>query len=384
MKYYEHMIDTLNEKGCKMLSSEEEAEQNKSKRCYKIKYIASCGHEHQVFFNVFKSRGTGIICSKCKTVEQKNAKKQQIVNKEISPIQNTISEFKFICKLQNIVKDKFIMKKAFDGCLVDLIYKPNNILEDKWVGIQVKTNNRIHLTYGFFINNNYTNCLLMLYCHQDESLWIIPENIIERQQKISIGCKRSKYNVYKVEKENILTKLEELYENTTKYEFEKLDTPASIYQQREKEFRKFRESRIDYLDFVYEGMEATSYDFQINGLKIQEKVISTRNDKKTLYLFNIVKNNVNKNIANKSHCQYSAGDNDFYWINCNNKQIFFVIPEKILIMKGYVGNPEGPISFSLNPYNLSETSMWIKPYIFDYETIEEEDNKTRLLELLNI
>ena len=98
----------------------------------------------------------------------------------------------------------------------------------------------------------------------------------------------------------------------------------------------------------------------------------------------MLKNNVNKNIANKSHCQYSAGDNDFYWINCNNKQIFFVIPEKILIMKGYVGNPEGPIFFSLNPYNLSETSMWIKPYIFDYETIEEEDNKTRLLELLNI
>jgi myo-inositol-hexaphosphate 3-phosphohydrolase len=65
-------------------------------------------------------------------------------------------------------------------------------------------------------------------------------------------------------------------------------------------------------------MEATCYDFQINGLKIQEKVISTRNDKKTLYLFNIVKNNVNKNITNKSHCQYSAGDNDFYWINCNN------------------------------------------------------------------
>jgi hypothetical protein len=57
MKYYEHMIDVLNEKGCKMLSSEEEAEQNKSNGCYKIKYIASCGHEHQVFFNVFKSRG---------------------------------------------------------------------------------------------------------------------------------------------------------------------------------------------------------------------------------------------------------------------------------------------------------------------------------------
>ena len=49
---------------------------------------------------------------------------QQIQNKEISPIQNIISECKFISKFQELTKDKFNMVKAFDGCKVDLIYKP--------------------------------------------------------------------------------------------------------------------------------------------------------------------------------------------------------------------------------------------------------------------
>jgi len=379
------MVNLLNEKGCKILSTEEEAENTKQNRFYKVRYIASCGHEHQVFFNVFKSRGTGIICASCKSNELKINRKQKIASGEISPIQNMISEFNFICKLQDIVKDKFIMIKAFDGCKVDVIFKPKYILEDKWVGIQIKTTDKIRLTYSFSLRRKeYKNCLLMLYCHEDEALWIIPENTIKTQEKISIGVNKSKYNVYKVEKENILTNLEELYNNTSQFDFETLDIPTCIYQKREKEFRIFRDNKISFLHFTYEGMESTSYDFKINNYKIQEKIISLRNGRKDVYLFSLVKNNINKNINNKRHCQYSAGDNDFYWINCDNKQFFFVIPEKVLIAKGYVGKPEGPIFFSLNPNNLSPNSMWIKPYIFNYETIEEEDKKTRLLELLNI
>ncbi len=390
MNYYEKMKEYLQEKNCKLLNTKEEFDiikQESAHSGYKIKYIASCGHEHNVFFNVFKNRGTGIICPNCKTIEHKNKKREQIINKEISPIQNTISEFKFICKFKELVKDNFDMIKAYDGCKVDLIYKPKYVTEDKWVGIQVKTNNTIHLTYSFNFQNNingYRNCLILLYCHQDESLWIIPENIISNQTKISIGINKSRYNIYKVEKENIINKLNELYETTTTYSFQELDSPVSIYQQREKEFRKYRENIIKYINFEYENMEATVYDFKINGLKIQEKVITVRTDNNNLYLFSIVKNNKNKQITNKSHCQYEIGDNDFYWINCDNKQVFFVIPEKILIEKGYVGNINGPIHFSLNPYNLTLKTLWISPYMFDYVSINQQDNKSRLLKILGL
>ena len=84
--------------------------------------------------------------------------------------------------------------KAFDGCNIDLIFKPNNILLDNWVGIQVKTNEKIHLTYSFHINNLYENCLILLFCVEDKNMWIIPENIIGNQKKISIGYNKSKYN----------------------------------------------------------------------------------------------------------------------------------------------------------------------------------------------
>jgi len=384
MSSYTNMTNYLNEKGCKMLSTEEEAYAERRNGFYKIKYIASCGHENEVFFNVFKSRGTGILCTNCKRNQMKNNKKQQIQNNEISPIQNIISECKFIIKFQELTKDKFNMVKAFDGCKVDLIYKPKNISEDKWVGIQVKTNNKIHLTYCFNISKKeYKDCIIALYCHEDDSLWIMPENTLASQEKISIGKNKSKYNIYKVEKDNIINKLEELYYNTTKFSFETLDTPINIYQQREKEFRLYRQSKINFINFIYEEMEATVYDFKINNCKIQEKVITSRTDNMNLYLFNIVKNNSNK-LINKSHCQYSIGDNDFYWINCIDKVIFFVIPEQILMNKGYVGNQEGPIKFSLNPYKLTEKTNWIEPYMFNYNTINEEENKTRLLSLFNL
>ena len=114
-------------------------------------------------------------------------------NNEISKTCNIEQEYKYIKSFQEIIKKDFISFKAFDGCNVDLIYKPNNILEDKWVGIQVKTKNSRNLTYSFHINNIYKDCLILLYCIEDNVMWLIPENIIGNQKKISIGYNKSKY-----------------------------------------------------------------------------------------------------------------------------------------------------------------------------------------------
>lgn len=378
---YENIVEEFNKRNCKLLTSKEAYEYTKNtfKNSFKLNYIASCGHNHNVFYNVFKSRNTGIICPSCKTNELGQKKKELIKNKQISKISNTEQEFNFINELKALICNDFFVIKAFDGCNVDVIFKPKNILNDEWVGIQVKTTNKIRLTYSFHINNTYKNCLILLCCIEDNNMWLFPENIIGEQKKISIGVNKSKYNIYKVE--NIVERLNQLYLNTTKFNFELLNTPNNIYQQREQTFRKYREEKIPFLNFIYDEMEATVYDFKIDNFKFQEKITSI-NKINNLCIFQLCKNN-GKIICKRNQVQYEINDNQFYWLNCDNKKTFFVVPEEILIDKGYVGNKKNNTKFKITIQDhLHFKSRWLEPYMFNYETIQEEENKIRLLNIL--
>ena len=375
---YENVIEEFNKQNCKLLTTKEEYIDilKNTKNVYRLNYIASCGHTHIVFYNVFKSRGTGIVCPSCKNKKIGYDKKEKMKNNEMSKTSTIEQECKFINQIQLFLKNDFEIIKAFDGCNIDIIFKPKNIIDDKWVGIQVKTTNVRHLTYSFHINNIYKNCLLLFYCCEDETMWLIPENIIGNQKKVSIGYNKSKYNIYKICKDNLINKLNEFYNKTTNFEFDKLNTPTCIYQQREQFFRKYREEKIKFLNFGYDNIEGTVYDFKIKNFKVQEKVAKI-SDKENRYIFFLCKNNGSSNKI-----QYDIGDNDFYWLNCDNKETFFVIPEKNLIDKGFIGNKIENINRQTLKITvkrvLHKKSAWLQDYMFDYENID----KDRLLFLL--
>jgi 7-cyano-7-deazaguanine synthase in queuosine biosynthesis len=379
---YENVIEEFNKQNCKLLTTKEEYIDilKNTKKVYRLNYIASCGHTHIVFYNVFKSRGTGIVCPSCKNKKIGYDKKEKMKNNEMSKTSTIEQEYKFINQIQLFLKNDFEIIKAFDGCNIDIIFKPKNIIDDKWVGIQVKTTNVRHLTYSFHINNIYKNCLLLFYCCEDETMWLIPENIIGNQKKVSIGYNKSKYNIYKICKDNLINKLNEFYNKTNNFEFDKLNTPTCIYQQREQFFRKYREEKIKFLDFDYDSIEGTVYDFKIKNFKVQEKVAKI-SDKENRYYFQLCKNNGLIN-GKQNQIQYDIGDNDFYWLNCDNKQTFFVIPEKNLIDKGFIGNKIENINRQMLKITvknvLHKKSAWLQDYMFDYENIDKE----RLLTIL--
>ena len=380
---YENVIEEFNKQNCKLLTTKEEYIDilKNTKNVYRLNYIASCGHTHIVFYNVFKSRGTGIVCPSCKNKKIGDDKKEKMKNNEMSKTSTIEQEYKFINQIQLFLKNDFEIIKAFDGCNIDIIFKPKNIIDNKWVGIQVKTTNVRHLTYSFHINKIYKNCLILLYCVEDNKMWLIPENIIGEQKKISIGYNKSKYNIYKICKDNLINKLNELYNNTTNFEFDKLNTPTCIYQQREQIFRNFREEKINYIKFEYDEIEGTVYDFKIENYKIQEKV--TKIDDKNKCCFQLCKNNGLIN-GKQNKIQYDIGDNDFYWLNCDNKKTFFVIPESILIKRGIIGNKiennnKQTLKITVKK-ELHNKSSWLQIYMFDYENID----KDRLLYLLKI
>jgi hypothetical protein len=206
-------------------------------------------------------------------------------------------------------------------------------------------------------------------------MWLIPENIIQNQTKVSIGFNKSKYNIYKVTKDSIVNRLFELYNITSKFDFDILNTPINIYQQREKDFCKYRESKIDFIKFDYDEMEGTAYDFKIGNYKIQEKVTKMRDENKFIF-FICKKNGYSNKTSNK---QYDIGDNDFYWLNCENKKTFFVIPEQILVEKQLVGNIKNTLFLKVTIKDtLHPSSAWLQPYMFDYDNID----KDRLLNII--
>jgi hypothetical protein len=376
---YENIIEEFNKRGCTLITTKEEHSElilkYSTKLSYKLNYIASCGHNHNVFYNVFKSRGTGIKCPSCKYTENGKIKKEMFKN-EIFKLSNINQENDCIIKLIGQLNKDFEIVKAFDGCVVDMIYKPIGITEDTWVGIQIKTTNSNIICYSFNLQNHYKNCLILCFDCINKNIWIFPENYFN-QTKISIGFTKSKYNVFKVEKSNLISCLYNYYVNTSKFTFDELNLPINIFQQREQEYRKFREEKIDFLKFEYDNKEGTVYDFKIGKNKIQEKVTCINNETK-MVMFQLCKHNgiINRK---KMFCQYDIGDNDFYWLNVDNKKTFFVFPEQLFIDRGIIGNTKTTKFFKITlKEKIHKISEWIIPYMFDYENIDSE----RLLALL--
>ena len=158
--------------------------------------------------------------------------------------------------------------------------------------------------------------------------------------------------------------------------YETIDTPICIYQQREKEYRVFRENILHFIQFDNNNMEGLVYDFKIGNKKIQEKVGGLSTTRKGTFLFEVVK----KGMIDNKRCnvQYNKGDNDIYWLNCNNHKHFYVIPEDVLVEQGYICDTKTKKKMiKVNPHS-EKSCLWLKPYQFDYENI----NKEALLELL--
>lgn len=371
---YQDVIQSFEKESCKILTTEEEYKCINKNRA-KYRYIASCGHEHIVFFHVFLSRKTGVLCPNCINIRNSIKIKEKFKDDKIQYIRQELACIEYIIDL---FKENFIIKKAFDGCKADIIFKPINNDNDEWIGIQVKSCKKPTRDYGFHLDNkDYSNILILCICEENKKMWGIPYELVKGQIKVTMGLNKSKYNEYEITPENYLKKMINIYNLLNKSKYETIDTPLCIYQQREKEYRNFRENKLDFIQFDNNNMEGLVYDFKIGNKKIQEKVGGVNTCRKGSFLFTLVKNNSRKNNK-RCQMQYNKGDNDIYWLNCDNKKYFYVIPEHVLIEKGYIcdtGTKKKTIN--VNPHS-EKSCVWLKPYLFDYENI----NKEALLEIL--
>lgn len=372
---YEYVLKKFSEKNCCITMTKEEFIQNYKNNTCKINYNASCGDENIVSYKNFITLNQGINCPSCVN------KNTSIKLKEIYSNDNKLSaleqELKCINYIKELICDYFITIKAFDGCKADIVIQKFDVIEDLWIGIQVKSTNKKtdKNQYYFRLNKGkYDNCLILCVCDEDKKMWLIPYEKVEGLKTIGIAQK-SKYNKYEVTKENLIDNLTIYYDLCNKKSFDILDTPTSNCQKQEQEYRKIRESKIDFIYFIPNHMEGLVYDFMIGNKKVQEKVGSFIHNNFNSFSFNLIKYDcrINGKCKNKS---YEEGDNDFYWLNCKNEK-FYVIPEDVLIINGYIGKDCKKEKLYVSPTN--KNTEWCNEYLFDYNKIDKE----KLLKLLN-
>lgn len=371
---YEFMKSQFESKNCKLSYTEKEFEDYYINNKQKLKYIASCGHDNEVSWKNFNGLNQGVNCPSCvdkntgiklkefRTGDNKNSLQQEY---------NNITYFK------GLIENHFTIIKTFDGCKADIAIKKNTEINDLWLGIQVKTTNKKtdREQYYFRLNSGkYDNCIILCICDEDKKMWLIPYEEVDGLKTIGIA-KKSKYNKYEVNKDNLIEKINYYYELSNKFSFDILDTPTSNSQKQEQEFRKIRETKINFIKFKNNDIEGLVYDFMIGNKKIQEKVGSIVHNNINSYSFNLLKyaGRINGKCINGS---YEEGDNDLYWLNCKNN-LFYLIPEDYLIVNGYVGKNSKKEHLYVSPTN--QNTMWCDEYLFDYNNVDKE----RLLKIVN-
>ncbi len=376
MKYtYKNIYDKFKEKLCTLLTTELEFIENKLIAHSKFKYIASCGHEHIIVFSRFLYKNNNSCCPLCK-IKENTIKCIEFY--ELNTTDHLITlktELIGINYFKEIIDKQFISKKVVDGCKSDLIIKRRHIIDDKWLGIQFKTCAKIRDSikmYSFHLTQNYDNIIIICICLENKKIWAIPYKDVQHITGITIGSHKSKYDKYELNEYNINDKLQEFYNTEILNTFTFFNTPISSSQQQEQEFYRYRESKINFLTFTYNDIEGQVFDFKIGDLKIQEKVYSKRNDRKYIR-FTLLKNG----RINKIKCcvSYEVGDNDFYWLNCGDKKLFYIIPEKYLLLIGKIREKNSIINIKSQ---FLKTVDIPDKYKFDYDNIDKE----RMLSLL--
>ena len=210
---YDKLIELFESNNCKVLTTKKEFENlNTSKD--KIKYIAQCGHEILINLHHFKSDEQGRKCKPCLNLE---SRKNSINDRKDDKMYCQRVEAEGNEIFTNILKDSFIVKRTFEGCIVDIYIKPINIEDDLWLPIQMKatagkaSQNR----YTFMtIYSDYSDLVLCCVSNEDQRFWVFDNFNIPT---VNIGISKanekskSKYDIFEVNKNNLVEKFTELY-----------------------------------------------------------------------------------------------------------------------------------------------------------------------------
>jgi len=328
---FNDIYNRFSEVGCELFTTLEEFFENHMTTYSNFRFKATCGHERSCILGNIKIV-PDMLCKSCslsKCIENqiKNAKTDGLSN-------NNICEYESLCFMKELLGDEFDIEFMDEGCKVDMAIKLKNNVNDEWNGIQMKCTNTEKKSYRFSVKkSDYSNMLLICICVKDQKIWIVDPGVVKDLDVIQINeIEGSKYYKFKVSLDEFVEKMKNLYESHPKSKLEILNVAKNASAQREQEFRKLRESKLNMFKFEAPLRNYLVYDFKLNSLKVQEKVARSQEPG--------FKVNLHKGNGNKKKQAYDKEDNDFYWIHLPDKEKFYVIPEHALINNGFISDSE--------------------------------------------
>ena len=372
---YNDLVKIFIEKKCTLVTTFDEFSKI-TDHYKKVNIIASCGHPiNDVYVHTFINRSSGDRCKECVKKDTGHVLKA----KPLNPFDTEYLSYNI---LKENLKD-FTIEKTVEGCLVDVIIKPKNINEDKYLPIQLKaTLEKCFNCYSFgaLSVDKYENMIIIMICINEEKIWLLSNDDIDVKVKINIGMNSNKYGKFEIDKTKLNDKLLELYKTVPYLDTKKVfNQPINKYQIREQEYRTIRENNLDFINFTQPIIDGQVYDFLIGNKRVQEKVCGERKER-SQYLCHLVKNNIRitKDKVKKKHINYELGDNDFYWINIPDKNTFYIFPEKVL----YDMNKINMNNLATLTISYDDTNKWTHKYKFQYNTAKQENNKNEILKIL--
>ena len=374
---YETIKETFEKEGCQLLTTKCEMVKNNMNTNSNYIIIAECGHQiNNCNYHAFNSklRGRKKICTDC--INKKLSDSYKKLNKNIDG-----NCYSLLIEAQSIqLIKKYInldIKVSPECCLADICIKDKSCLENKWLPIQVKATLKLSTDNGyvFGLKHKY-NILIIFICIEEEKIWIINGNNILNNKCLSIGFKKSKYDKYKVDKKDLNKKLLEFYNTISTDTIENIQTPITNCCKKEQLYRKLRENKLNNIKFEYPEVNQCVYDFKINNYKVQEKTAHIRKNFK--HYISVL----HKKKEGISQIPYDSGDNDFYWINLQDNQTFYIIPENILIEKQIISseNIVDKSSFikGRKCLSFSKRNKWLENYKYSYN----EENINEIIKIL--
>ena len=283
--------------------------------------------------------------------------------------------------IRELLKDTFDIDICNRCCKYNHIYKPCDISDDKWIPIEIKySTDKKDIYYSFNFHKTYKNIVILLINLDDKNMWLFPPNTLlpSIKLKINISTKYTEYltdelqlkeqlKCYYHEYNNICINKEESQKPDTEYENKNIHTLI------EYKYAIFRLNTIKFLPFINPPSNFELFNFLINGFKIQETVCY--NNVRNQLLISIYK------VINSRYYPYDYNDNDFYWINERDVKLFYVIPQNVMAENNVIshGDVKGKLVLNINT-----NFPWIIKHQFNYETINEPNEKMKLMKLFNL
>lgn len=366
------------EKGCKLLTTEEEyllMKQTKPLKAMIFDIVSLCGHNEKSLYYSFTESNTCLYCKRCTLIRAREtligqAKTDEGFGTSLMTQKLAIDIIKQKCELD------FEAIKTRDGCNSDLLVRPREFQDiDCWLKLKIKSTVYGENEISFRINKLH-QAVYMFVSIATQEIWLFdPENISVRTYYVTHQRELYKDNAI-TGTDDLVQKLRARYlERKHVGTFEKLNEPISPAMKLEYKYVLLREKTISFLNFIRNNITGAVYNFKVGNLKFQESVVSKQHKKNSCYI------NMCKNSRQKTKKPYDVGDNDFYWFNINDEtETFYVVPENALIESGHIQTESQPGEMYLS----IGTTEWLFRYMFNYKTISDTNEKDRLVSLLGL